>query len=372
MESNSSGDWQQMIEEANLESDFPIKLKSGPAPEAYDGAQNLLVRELRRAIFLRNPQLEEDKIFVDGQRQIWMPLERSGSDMWLTVQTAQVLPAQLGYIFAISFGLFSALLGGIALFQLVSKPLRALENHLGEFSSPVLAPKLDETGPLEVAAVSRSINDMTARLRQGEADRALLLAGVSHDLRTPLTKLRLSMALFKGVETELLDGAVAQINRIELMLGQFLEYARGFEAEEKRSFSLSSLVQDAADNTALDGEIEIRIHDDIIVEAKQTALTRAVGNLIKNATAYGEAPIVATTGGLGGHVYIDVIDSGTGMTDEEVTSLLRPFARGSKARSGNGTGLGLAITEEAARANGGTLEFKQLKEGFRARISIPA
>ncbi|MEO0854963.1 MAG: HAMP domain-containing protein, partial [Cyanobacteria bacterium J06648_11] len=219
MESEGVEKWEQIVEDANLENDFPIAVETGAAPEPFLGRRNLLVRELRQALIIRHPQIAEGKIFIDHQRRIWMPLERFGDDVWLTIQTAQVLPAQFGYLTTVSIGFLSALIGSIALYQLVSKPLRKLEDHLGEFSSPVLAPKLDETGPREVAAVSRSINDMTARLRQGEADRALLLAGVSHDLRTPLTKLRLSMALFKGVETELLDGAVAQINRIELMLG---------------------------------------------------------------------------------------------------------------------------------------------------------
>ncbi|MEL6819287.1 MAG: ATP-binding protein [Pseudomonadota bacterium] len=370
LDKTSYSQWENLVAAADLENDFPVTIERGPPPEPRM-ALNLVARRLKQGLILKNLHIPESEIIMGSDGKIWMPLDYPFNETWVTIQTLQAFTPQYGYVMAAFVGVISALIGSLALYRQLARPLQALENHVAEFNSPLMAKELDETGPREIAAVSKALNNMSARLRQAEADRALMLAGVSHDLRTPLTKLRLSIALFKNAEPALLEGAVAQVNRIEAMLGQFLEYARGFEAEASRDLSANALIQDAADNTVMEDEIEIRVDQDLNIHAKPNALLRAVGNLMKNATIYGQQPIVASAGRTENEVYIDIIDSGKGLNEDEVASLLRPFARGDEARGGNGSGLGLAITQEAVHANGGRLEFKQLENGFRARISIP-
>ncbi|MEO0543546.1 MAG: ATP-binding protein [Pseudomonadota bacterium] len=371
IERSSYSEWVELIHSASADMDFPISIQPGPPPPA-SLAPDFVALSLRDALIVRNVHIPSDQIFVDAENNIWMPLTDAAGNGWLTIPiSASWIGSGYLPLMAMCLATMAALIGGVTFQRRIARPLRALESHLGGFSTPSLAPKLDEAGPREVAAVARALNEASERLRQSEVDRALLLAGVSHDLRTPLTKLRLSMALFRDVEPELLEGAVAQINRIDAMLAQFLVYARGFEAEEKQKVSIANIVQDAADNTILDGDIQIQIDEEIHALAKRNALVRAVTNLIKNAADYGEKPVVVTAGSLADQIYIDVIDGGEGLAEDEVASLVRPFARGNKARSGSGTGLGLAITQEAARANDGTLEFHKSQDGFRARITLP-
>ncbi|MEZ5792595.1 MAG: histidine kinase dimerization/phospho-acceptor domain-containing protein [Nitratireductor sp.] len=116
---------------------------------------------------------------------------------------------------------------------------------------------LDESGPREIAALSHALNRMTRRIQQTEADKAIMLAGVSHDLRSLLTKLRLSLAMLDDADTELLGTAQKQVDRIESMLGQFLEYARGFAEEPLQRVSVGKLICSAVELADAANRVEI-------------------------------------------------------------------------------------------------------------------
>ncbi|MEO1748590.1 MAG: histidine kinase dimerization/phospho-acceptor domain-containing protein, partial [Pseudomonadota bacterium] len=312
LDKTSYSQWENLIAAANLENDFPVAIERGPPPEPRM-AISLVARRLQQGLIEKNLHIPESEIIMGSDGKIWMPVDYPFNETWVTIQTLYAFVPRYGYAMAGLVGVLSALIGSLALYRQLARPLQALENHVAEFNSPLTAKELDETGPREIAAVSKALNNMSARLRQAEADRALMLAGVSHDLRTPLTKLRLSIALFKNAEPALLEGAAAQVNRIEAMLGQFLEYARGFEAEVSRDVSVSALIQDAADSTVMEGEIEIKTDQDIIVCAKPNALLRAIGNLMKNATVYGKKPIFVNAIREGDEVFIEVVDAGKGL-----------------------------------------------------------
>ena len=234
---------------------------------------------------------------------------------------------------------------------------------------------LPEDGPTEIATVARSVNHMAHSLAQADQERALMLAGVSHDLRTPLTKLRLSVEIAgPQIEPELATRMVRSLDEMDAILGQFLHFARMQEAEPAQPAALDDLAQAIAQAQADHGRsvaLELGVPPPAPVQAQ--ALRRAVDNLVENAWRHGAAPVVLRTGRTAGDVWIEVQDHGPGLPAAELERVRQPFARGEAARSGRpGAGLGLAIADRVARSHGGRLELHSAPgQGLRARLVLP-
>lgn len=310
-------------------------------------------------------------VLVDRESRVWVRMVTADEPYWLSLRTLPATDPFIGLLLAFLVALLAALAGGIALQRRIALPLRRLEEAVGRLSSPsdVFGTHIER--PREIASVSRAIKEMAERLHLAEADRALMLAGVSHDLRTPLTKLRLSLAMMKGADAELIAGAEVNVIRIESMLSQFLDFARGFEAEETRAVPLLPFLEQALGGDDRPEPIALHAPAEGVVRVKAAALLRAVENLLTNALRYGKPPISVSARIDGAELLIEVRDSGHGISPEDAQNLMRPFARGNAARSGEGTGLGLAIVDQVARAHGGIVEFEQAAEAFTARIRIP-
>ncbi len=176
--------------------------------------------------------------------------------------------------------------------------------------------------------------------------------------------------MVKDADAELIAGAERNVIRIESMLGQFLDLARGFEAEETRAVRLRPLLQQAIAACTRPGTIALDAPADAVVHIKEAAMLRAVENVLTNALRYGKAPITVSARVLDGQLLIDVLDSGSGFSPEQARYLMRPFARGSSARAGEGTGLGLAIVDQVAKAHDGDIVFEQGAGTFTARLRI--
>ena len=310
-------------------------------------------------------------VLVDAEGRVWARMVTAEQPYWLSLRTLPATDPVTGLVVASGIGLLAALAGGIALQRRIALPLKRLEEAVGRMSNPSDVYDSDIERPREIAAVSRALTDMSKRLQAAEADRALMLAGVSHDLRTPLTKLRLTLAMLKDADAVLVAGAERNVIRIESMLGQFLDFAHGFEAEQTQAVALRSLLQQAIQSCAEPAAVAVEAPADVVIRVKEAALLRALDNLLTNAFRYGKTPITVGARIHGEHLLIDVRDSGRGISPGEARELMRPFARGNAARAGEGTGLGLAIVGQVARAHGGAVEFAQTAESFTARLRIP-
>jgi two-component system osmolarity sensor histidine kinase EnvZ len=310
-------------------------------------------------------------VLVDAEGRVWVRMATADQPYWLSLRTLPATDPGAGLVIASGIALLGAIAGGIALQRRIARPLKRLEEAVGRMSSPSDVYESEIESPREIAAVSRALTRMSERLHATEADRALMLAGVSHDLRTPLTKLRLSLALLKDADAELVSGAERNVIRIEGMLGQFLDFARGFEEEETRAVPLRRVLQRAVDACVQSGAVRIDAPGDPVVSVKEAAVQRALENLLSNALRYGKPPIEIGARAAEGELRIHVRDSGQGMCPVEAHRLLRPFARGNSARSGEGTGLGLAIVDQVAKAHGGCVEFEQEPEAFTVHLRIP-
>jgi len=260
--------------------------------------------------------------------------------------------------------------------RFLARPLRELTSAVGRVGRGETPPPLPESGPTEIAAVNRGFNAMLGNLRQIERDRAVLLAGVSHDLRTPLSRLRLGIELEIGDETTR-AGMVADIEEMDRIIGQFLDFARDDAATALQPADLNAIVAAAVDRYVQAGR-PVSFAPGAIppLPLKPTAISRLVANLLDNALAYGAPPVEVSTSLAGGHVWLDVADRGAGIPPDQVERLKQPFTRASAARAREdgaaGAGLGLAIVDRIARIHGGSFDLSPRDGGGTiARVALP-
>ena len=204
-----------------------------------------------------------------------------------------------------------------------------------------------------------------------ERERAMVLAGISHDLRTPLSRLRLALEM-SGAESGESAAMIEDIGEIDAIIGQFLDFARG-ESEEKAPEDLDALVHELAEHyQRLQKDVRVRTEGQNKFSFARMALRRAIGNLIDNALRYAGEPVEVELAKTPKAVVIEVRDRGPGIPAGEAERLKRPFTRLHAARSGAaGAGLGLAIVERIARAHNGTLELLPREGGgLVARLTL--
>lgn len=269
-----------------------------------------------------------------------------------------------------------ALLGAWWLQRHINRPLAQVVAAARQLAQGQTPAPLPEDGPEEIATVGRSFNHMAYSLAAAEQERALMLAGVSHDLRTPLTKLRLGVEIAGAqVDAPLAASMARSIDEMDGIVGQFLQFARSGEAEVPTPASLNDLAQAVAEAQADHGRtvrLALGTLPDVLVRPQ--ALRRALDNLVENAWRHGTPPVLLRTGSDADGVWLEVQDQGPGIAPADLDRIRQPFARGDgAARSGApGAGLGLAIVERVARSHGGRLELHSAPgAGLRARLVLP-
>jgi len=291
------------------------------------------------------------RIFEGTEGDFWLALPRERLERKLPLQW-------LGWGAAV---LLLSLAGAWLIVFLITRPLRALETAARKVGAGETPPPLPEHGPQEITAVTAAFNQMSANLRQLEDDRRLLLAGISHDLRTPLTRLRMETEL-SVAEPEARAGMAADIEEMDRTIGQFLDFARpqdsaGTPAEPT---DLDALLNDIAGRYGDRVRRPASADFSKLAAARPEALRRAIINLIENALRHaGTAePVDLTLTQAGNEIVIAIEDRGPGIASGEIERLKLPFTRGETARTGaSGAGLGLAIVERIVRAQHGRLEL---------------
>ena len=252
------------------------------------------------------------------------------------------------------------LVGGMALLWGVNKPLRRLQDAIDQVGR-VDSPMVDTVGPREIRRLAEQFNSMVLRLKQYEQDRAEMLAGVAHDLRAPITRLRLQLELEDSARRPAMLG---NLDGIDAIVTQFLSFARGADPEPTQSWRLQAFLDECvapyraqgvvleANGAGLDGEI------------MPTLLRRAVGNLLDNAVEYGAAPIVVALEQTSEGAIIRVSDHGPGIPEDKMDVATQAFTRLDWARSGKGhCGLGLAIVNRIAQLHHGRLALRRAQMG---------
>jgi two-component system osmolarity sensor histidine kinase EnvZ len=308
----------------------------------------------------------------DGMRGFWVSFFIDEDEFWVMLPRERFEPELgLGWLGWGALLLALALLGAWLIAATLSRPLRALAGAAHRVGHGETPEPLAESGPRELATVSTAFNRMARDLEALERERAMVLAGISHDVRTPLSRLRLALEM-SGAEAGAAQGMSADIDEMDQVIGQFLEFARD-ENEVREKLDPGPLLEEVGEHYAKLGK-EVRVRADPIAPfaLQRMALRRAITNLVDNALRYAGAPVEIEARMDAGRVVVEVLDRGPGIPEAEAERLKQPFTRLDPARSGRGgAGLGLAIVERVARAHGGRLELVQRPGGgLIARLSL--
>ncbi len=360
-------------------------LRDRPAPGSLrEGAASLLTpleRSLVRTVSQRlAPEGLEATWRRDASRSLALRMVLDDVEYWIVLPGVLPVREFTGAWLTVSAGsALLAVLGALWLQRRLNRPLARVVQASQALASGSPAPRLPEDGPVEVATVSRSFNQMVDSLQRNERERALMLAGISHDLRTPLTKLRLAVEILRGQgEPELTTGMARSIEQMDAIVGQFLDFARDDADEACVPTRLDLLADEVLAGYADHGQPVAHERTGTDASAptlplRRLAMRRALANLLENAWRHGAPPVCLRTGAGQGVVWIEVLDHGPGIAPEQAEALKQPFRRADSARSGaGGTGLGLAITERIVRQHGGHLALLASQEGgLRARITLP-
>lgn len=240
----------------------------------------------------------------------------------------------------------------------LSRPLKALARSARAVGRGQTPTPVAEDGAEEMRALAVAFNTMASDLARHEKDRSEVLAGISHDLRTPLTRLRLEAELSVSDEAAR-QGIVADIEQMESVISQFMDYARAESGEVPEATDLAALLAAIGERQAAIGRpLDVDLDGVSSAKIRPKAVSRAVINLIDNAWKYGGGAVSLTAKAINDEIRIEVADCGPGIPESEMERLKRPFTRLEVARTDvTGTGLGLAIVERIARLHGGRLEL---------------
>ena len=323
---------------------------------------------------------------VNGVAGFWVSFKIDDDEYWLMLDRERLRGLTgfqwLGWASLVSL---LSLLGAAIISSLINLPLSRLTAAARDIAKGKQPAPLPEKGPIEILEANRSFNQMVDDLKQVESDRAVILAGISHDLRTPLARMQLEVEM-ANLSDEAREGIQSDIGQMDAIIGQFLDYAKPTEASSFTEVDLSGLLADMVREAMRlpDVKINAEIAEGAHAMGNPTDLRRVLNNLIENARRYGKTPgsdvteidiacHVRTSHGAK-KVIIEVQDHGTGVPAEKIEQLMKPFTRLDTARGqANGAGLGLAIVDRVLLRHGAELQVRNREGGGLAfQISLPA
>ncbi len=308
-------------------------------------------------------------------RGVFVSFQIDGDEYWVMLPRERLeRPFPWQWLGWTVLALLLSLIGAWLIVSRINRPLKALATAAADIGQGKTPAPLPESGPVEIETLARSFNQMSRDLARLDADRALILAGVSHDLRTPLARLRLSTEM-SGGDDELKQGMIGDIGDMDSIIGQFMDFARTQNEEPLQSTDLAALVRETAEQKLRLGQaVQTEIEPVPVLALRRMGIKRLIANLVDNALAYGEKDVCVATRSEGGKLILEVLDRGPGIPPGEAERLKQPFTRLEKARSGKGgSGLGLAIVDRIARHHGGSFELLAREGGgLIARVSLPA
>ena len=309
---------------------------------------------------------------VNGQTGLWVGFVVDRDRLWLQAEATQASPLSSGTWFVwTGIALLATLVGSAGIARLINRPLKQLSFAASRIRGGDLDSRLDEnTLTSEIREVNMGFNRMARELARVDEDRAVMLAGISHDLRTPLARLRLETEMSVSDE-EAKRNMAADIDQLDAIIDKFMDYARPGEAQVEPVLVARLIDREVAafrDPTYM--KVQSRVAIDIKVMADDTELGRVFSNLLENARRYGRgtytgvAEVSISSVRAGPWVIITLRDHGPGVAPEKLQQLTIPFFRGDAARTAaTGAGLGLAIVEKAMARMGGTLELTNAPDG---------
>jgi len=265
--------------------------------------------------------------------------------------------------------------GGWLFVRQLNRPLKALQHAakevgLGNFPEP-----LKEDGTTEVVAVTQAFNHMSRGILQLEDDRNLLMAGISHDLRTPLTRIRLATEMMSSEDEFFKEGIESDIDDMNKIIDQFIDYIRHDTKDTSEESDLNELLKEVIQAEKVPNRNILYTETQVtLISIRYIAIKRAVANLIQNALRYSDGDITIELKELPKkkQLSFSVIDQGAGILEHEIPRLFQPFTQGDTARGGEGSGLGLAIIKRIIDSHGGSVILTNGATcGLKATVTLP-
>ena len=308
-----------------------------------------------------------------GRAQMWIEL---GDGSWLNIVPARAWHSESSLIY---FALMVVIVGGglaglaVIVARWVTAPLGRFASASARLGHDVGAPPLGETGPAEIRRAARAFNQMQRRIRRFMDERMHMLAAASHDLRTPITRLRLRAELIEDAEQR--AKTLKDLDEMEAVIASTIAYAREeTTSEPTTSIDLARLVDEIRADLAEAGHtVAVEGPATLVYEGRATALKRALANLIGNAVIYGGAAAVRLGEAAAG-VTITIEDSGPGIPEAEREQVFAPFYRleRSRSRETGGAGLGLSVARTVIRGHGGEVTLtNRAQGGLRQEVVLP-
>lgn len=269
------------------------------------------------------------------------------------------------------------IIGGWLFIRMQNRPLMALEKAAQMVGRGEHPPPLVEQGAAEIKAVTQAFNQMARGIEQLEQDRALLMAGISHDLRTPLTRIRLATEMMSPQDSYLAESMIEDTEECNQIISQFMDYLKPVNRECFEPVSLNSIATSIVNAEARDELMfELDLASDLAdVLGNPIAIKRALSNLVVNAYRYGNGWIKLSSRMSADRklVWVSVEDNGPGIEQAKMEQLFEPFTRGDTARGSEGTGLGLAIVKRIVSQHDGSITVNNRKQGgLNMQLSFPA
>jgi two-component system osmolarity sensor histidine kinase EnvZ len=316
-------------------------------------------------------RIEQDKQFSFWVRppqapQYWIKIPLTG------LNETDFSPLQI-YILLIGF---LSVAGGWWFARQLNRPLQQLQRAALLVGRGDIPDPLPEDGSTEIIAVTRAFNHMANGIRQLEKDRSLLMAGVSHDLRTPLTRIRLASEMVSEQDAWIRDGIVSDIEDMNAIIDQFIDYIRHHKEETLTEEDLNQLVLEQVDADRLQQrQISTELLQTLpLVPIRRIAIKRVLSNLIENALKYSDGAIEVRTGYEKNRqrVYVQVRDHGPGIPEAQMAKMFEPFTQGDTARGSAGSGLGLAIIKKIVDMHHGEIRLhNHAFGGLVATVYLP-
>ena len=337
-------------------------------PFEVDRFSRRVAREVRQALGADTVVARS----VNGERGLWVGFVIERDRYWVQAQgtPAGRMSAPAWFVW-IGIALLATLMGSAAITRLINKPLRDLSFAASRIRGGDLDSHLEEnTRTTEISEVNRGFNRMARELARVEEDRVVMLAGISHDLRTPLARLRLETEMSVADE-DARKHMAADIDELDAIIDKFMDYARPGDIHLE-AVPVAALVAHEASQFRDRSQIRItsRLPADLEVLADEIELGRVFSNLFENARRYGRgtysgvAEVLVSHVKTGPWVIVTVRDHGPGVGENKLAMLTVPFFRGDAARTAaTGAGLGLAIVEKTMKRMGGTLELANAPDG---------
>ncbi len=316
---------------------------------------------------------------LQGDATLWLHVLPPGRQaVWLSLPTPPVWPMWSGPNIVVTLIALS-LVGGMSwtFARRVTRPLEQLRQRMsmGAMAHAPHDSHVSADAPAEVLAIESDYNKLIARLRTAERERALLLAGVSHDLRTPLGRIRLAAEMLPATPEMQPDLAIItrNVDHAGRLIDSFLDFVRAGSLPMDETVDLVAVARSVVARFEREPwELRLEVHgrDRLVLQrANGLLVDRLIFNLVDNAFKHGRAPVSVSLGHDGQALILDVCDLGPGLPGG-TGAMLEAFARGDTSRGVPGSGLGLPVVQQVVDRLGGTLQFTHDVSGHRARVTL--